>query len=59
MNIKEEIKSIATRYRNKLSLQIQKRIEEMQDDDNSHHLIYRVLGVSITEGAKIDIYQNK
>ena len=59
MNIKEEIENIATRYRNKLNLQIQKRIEEMQDDDNSHHLIYRVLGVSITEGEKIDIYQNK
>ena len=59
MSIKEEIKSIAMNYRKKLDLQIQTRMKEMKKDDNSHHLIYRVLGVSITEGEKIDIYQNK
>lgn len=31
----------------------------MQSDDNSHYLIYRVLGVSNEEGNLIDLYQNK
>ena len=43
----------------KLSLQIESRIAEMKDDDNSHNLIYRVLGVFEDEGKRIDIYQNK
>ena len=59
MDIREEIKSIAIRYRKKLDLKLQTRMEEMKKDDNSHHLIYRVLGVSANEGEKIDIYQNK
>ena len=35
------------------------RIEEMKFDDKSHFLIYKVLGISETEGKRIDIYQNK
>lgn len=35
------------------------RLEEMQQDDNSHYLIYQVLGVSQNEGVLIDQYQNK
>lgn len=31
----------------------------MATDDLSHHLIYRVLGVSAIEGQQIDLYQNK
>ncbi|QXW66211.1 ApaLI family restriction endonuclease [Streptobacillus moniliformis] len=31
----------------------------MKNDDKSHYLIYRVLGVSTKEGELIDIYQNK
>lgn len=31
----------------------------MKADDNSHFLIYRVLGVSKDEGHLIDVYQNK
>jgi hypothetical protein len=30
----------------------------MKKDDNSHYLIYRVLGISNEEGSKIDVYQN-
>lgn len=59
MSIKEEIKSIAMNYQKKLNLQIQTRMKEMKKDDNSHHLIYRVLGISVDEGEKIDVYQNK
>jgi hypothetical protein len=31
----------------------------MKDDDHSHYLIYRVLGISEDEGERIDVYQNK
>jgi hypothetical protein len=31
----------------------------MKEDDKSHYLIYRVLGISNKEGNLIDIYQNK
>ena len=31
----------------------------MKEDDTSHFLIYRVLGVSSDEGHLIDVYQNK
>ncbi len=35
------------------------RITEMKADDNSHYLLYRVLGVTNAEGKLIDEYQNK
>lgn len=31
----------------------------MEGDDNSHYLLYRVLGISFDEGKAIDLYQNK
>ena len=31
----------------------------MDDDDVTHYLIYKVLGISISEGKAIDLYQNK
>ncbi len=34
-------------------------LEEIQDDDRSHFLIYQVLGVADREGRLIDEYQNK
>ena len=34
------------------------RIIEMKEDDNSHYLIYRVLGIATEEGRLIDEYQN-
>jgi len=30
----------------------------MKEDDNSHYLVYRVLGITTEEGQLIDIYQN-
>lgn len=39
--------------------QISKRILEMEQDDNSHLLIYQVLGITDEEGKLIDLYQNK
>lgn len=57
--LKEKIKEIATEYETRLHEKIQKRVDEMQSDDNSHYLIYQILGISETEGEKIDLYQNK
>lgn len=31
----------------------------MANDNKSHYLIYRVLGISFEEGENIDLYQNK
>lgn len=30
----------------------------MEQDDKDHYLIYQVLGISLEEGEKIDLYQN-
>lgn len=53
------IKQLAENFSNELKKQIDNRIIEMQGDDNSHYLIYRVLGISDEEGNLIDVYQNK
>ncbi len=57
--VKNEIRALAKRYREELNLRINERITEMANDDNSHFLIYRVLGIPMDEGTNIDVYQNK
>lgn len=57
--VKTEIRALARSYREELNLKINERITEMANDDNSHFLIYRVLGIPIDEGVNIDVYQNK
>jgi type II restriction enzyme len=57
--VKEKIKQLASKYREELSKQMDNRVDEMKSDDNSHYLIYRVLGITESEGALIDVYQNK
>lgn len=57
--IKEEIKLLANKYRDKLAFQVSTRVNEMDFDETSHYLIYQVLGISAIEGRTIDIYQNK
>lgn len=54
-----EIRSLSDKYASELRSKIDERTEEMKSDDNSHFLIYRVLGISESEGNLIDIYQNK
>lgn len=49
---------LAEEYANNLNIKIESRKEEMKADDNSHYLIYRVLGITTTEGQLIDEYQN-
>lgn len=56
---KNEIRMLAKSYREELDIKINERITEMANDDNSHFLIYRVLGIPIDEGMNIDVYQNK
>lgn len=53
------IKQLATEYSTKLREQLTLREREMAQDDTSHFLIYRVLGISNSEGHLIDLYQNK
>ncbi len=56
--LKSKIQNIADEYTRNLDLKITSRKKEMKKDDNSHYLIYRVLGMSDTEGMLIDEYQN-
>ena len=57
--VKTEICALAKSYREELNLKIDEKITEMANDDNSHFLIYRVLGIPKDEGINIDVYQNK
>jgi hypothetical protein len=59
MTTKEKIKILADKYVDRLKAAIDGRVVEMQGDDVSHYLIYRVLGVQEAEGHLIDVYQNK
>lgn len=54
-----DLKKAALAHRNKLKISMDAREAEMEDDDASHYLLYRVLGVQTEEGKKIDLYQNK
>ena len=58
-NLKAEITALAERYKSNLSQRMSARTEEMETDGNQHYLIYRALGVSASEGKKIDLFQNK
>ena len=59
MSIQDKIKALALKYSANLKSKIDERIQEMKEDDTSHYLIYRVLGITGKEGELIDIYQNK
>lgn len=59
MTTRNKIRLLADQYANRLRSVIDDRVAEMQGDDTSHYLIYRVLGVQETEGHLIDVYQNK
>jgi hypothetical protein len=59
MSVKEQIRLLSSKYAKALDKKIQERVLEMKEDDTSHFLLYKVLGVSETDGELIDIYQNK
>src|SRR5208337_79082 len=51
--------SLAEKMSSELEARMKQRVVDMEADDNSHYRIYRVLGVSLSEGRLIDVYQNK
>jgi len=59
MTIKQAIRELAEEYSRELRSRMDSRVDEMEDDDKSHYLIYLVLGVSEEEGELIDVYQNR
>ena len=56
--IEEKISVLSEKYSKTLRLKMTNRVKEMEEDDNSHYLIYRVLGIATKEGKLIDEYQN-
>jgi len=54
----EKILALSEKYSKTLRLKMTERIKEMEADDNSHYLLYRVLGIATEEGKLIDEYQN-
>ena len=56
--LKSKIGTLAEEYASQLKTKVRLRKEEMKGDDNSHYLIYRVLGITSQEGQLIDEYQN-
>lgn len=59
MTLAEKIRDLAGQYADRLKNRIDERVAEMEEDDQSHTMIYQVLGVSGKEGKMIDVYQNK
>jgi hypothetical protein len=55
----DQIIALAKVYAENLKSAVELRVQEMEDDDTSHYLIYKVLGISDVEGKQIDVYQNK
>ncbi len=58
-DLKNAIRSLAAQYASDIEERITARMNEMEQDDTSHYLIYLALGVSEDEGKRIDMYQNK
>lgn len=56
--MKDKIGSLADEYAGNLKSKIVAKKEEMKGDDNSHYLIYRVIGIPYEESILIDQYQN-
>ena len=54
----QKIKNLAQLYSMNLHGKIESRTVEMTADDNTHYLIYRVLGITEKQGQLIDLYQN-
>jgi hypothetical protein len=55
----ELITDLSLKYSSQLAQKIIGRTDEMELDNNSHYLIYEVLGIGLEEGRLIDLYQNK
>ena len=53
------IETLAKKYTTELAKRLIEREQAMNNDDISHYLIYKTLGISESEGHLIDLYQNK
>lgn len=58
-DIVAKIEALSAKYAETLKKIMDARMTEMEADDNSHYLLYRVLGITDEEGKLIDEYQNK
>ncbi|ELC8421776.1 ApaLI family restriction endonuclease [Clostridium perfringens] len=58
-SIETKMNKMVQKYKDNLEKKINERTKEMKEDDNSHYMVYNILGVSNEEGEKIDLYQNK
>ena len=58
-SVEDKIRNLAAKLRKDLKARMDGRVADMEADDNSHYLIYRVLGIALEEGKQIDVYQNK
>ena len=59
LNAADKIRDLANEFAERLKQRVDERVQEMEDDDTSHYLIYQVLGIGSEEGRLIDIYQSK
>ena len=59
MELYKEMRELSDTFEAQLKKQMDSRVLAMDADDNSHYLIYRVLGIAEAEGKAIDVYQNK
>ena len=57
-DIYKKIHNLSEKYSKNLRQKMNERVIEMTKDDNSHYLLYRVLGIATEEGRLIDEYQN-
>ncbi|MCU0425785.1 MAG: ApaLI family restriction endonuclease [Candidatus Kapabacteria bacterium] len=57
--VQPQIQELAQHYAQELARRTEERIQEMENDNTAHYLLYAVLGVSVEEGKMIDLYQNK
>ena len=58
-DIYQKIKALADTKAVELANKVNQRLHEMSTDDQSHYLIYHILGVPSEEGYATDVYQNK
>ena len=59
MAMRDDIRALADRYADKLNRQIEHRLVEMRQDDRSHTLIYKVLGISVQEGILNELAEER
>lgn len=58
-SVTDKIRSLVSKYAQELQHKIEIHIKELESDDQSHYLIYKVLEIQDNEGRLIDLYQNK